>query len=63
MDLADGHIAALQKLFTTENIGDWSNFNIYLYEIYLLSPAGSFSSASQVSKSIYRVSLFGIGVF
>lgn len=26
MDLADGHIAALQKLFTTENLGDCSYY-------------------------------------
>lgn len=33
MDLADGHIAALRKLFTTEDIGELSLF-LFLY-IYM----------------------------
>jgi hypothetical protein len=34
MDLADGHIAALRKLFITENIGDHSSLhtNLYVHE-------------------------------
>ena len=31
MDLADGHIAALRKLFTKEDIGDHSSLHMYLY--------------------------------
>jgi hypothetical protein len=31
MDLADGHIAALRKLFTTENIGELFFISPYPY--------------------------------